>query len=175
MFTYNEIKFSEWLPECYRVLKNKTHCYIMISPRRLKELQIACEDVGFKYQNLLVWDKHNAVLNKYYMNAYELILMLRKGEAKNINHLGDSNLISIPGVTGREHPTQKPVSLMEVLIGNSTNKGDIVLDPFMGSGTTCVAAKRLGREYIGIEIDEKYYKVAEKRLQNEHEQIRWDV
>lgn len=175
LFKYNDIKFGEWLPEVYRVLKNGTHCYIMISPRRLKDLQIECEKVGFEYQNILVWDKQNAVLNKYYMNSYELILMLRKGEARNINNLGEKNLLRIPNVTNRRHPTQKPVALMEILIGNSTNKGDIVLDPFMGSGTTCIAADRLGRKYIGIEKDKRYYELAEERMDQEKAQIRFDL
>lgn len=175
LFKYNDIQFDEWLPDCYRVLKDGTHCYIMISPRRLKDLQIACEKAGFEYQNTLVWDKQNAVLNKYYMNAYELILMLRKGSARNINNLGDTNLLKVPIVKGREHPTQKPVALMEILIGNSTNKGDVVLDPFMGSGTTCIAADRLGRQYVGIEKDERYFKVAQERMKEETAQLRFEL
>ena len=57
LFKHNEIKFSEWLPEIYRVLKNNTHCYIYISARNLKELQVECEKVGFKFQQLIVWKK----------------------------------------------------------------------------------------------------------------------
>ena len=63
-----------------------------------------------------------------------------------------------------EHPTIKPLEFVKNHIINSTGEGDIVLDPFCGSGTTCVAAKELGRQYIGIEIDPKYAKIAEDRL-----------
>lgn len=168
LFKYNEIKFSEWLPEIYRVLKDGTHCYIMINPRNLKDLQQAAEDVGFEFQNLLVWDKGNGTPNKYYMNAYELILMLRKGKARNINDMGMTNILKIPNIIGnKKHPTEKPVELMEVLIRNSSNEGDVVLDPFMGVGATGVACKFLKRDFIGIEIDENYYNIALDRMQNE--------
>ena len=84
LFQYNDIKFSEWLPLVYDKLKDNTHCYIFINGRNLAELQTEAEKVGFKYQQLLVWDKGNAVANRYYMNAIEFVLMLRKGNAKDI-------------------------------------------------------------------------------------------
>ena len=71
----------------------------------------------------------------------------------------------------KRHPTEKPVELMKILIENSTNKGDVVLDPFMGVGATCVAAKQTGREFIGIEIDTKYYNLAAERLRRETTQM----
>lgn len=133
LFRYNDIKFSEWLPEIYRVLKPGTHCYIMINPRNLKDLWQDAEDTGFVFQNLIVWDKGNQTPNKYYMNAYELILMLRKGKARNINNMGTKNILRIPNIKGsRSHPCEKPVELMQILIENSTNELDIVLDPFCG-------------------------------------------
>lgn len=64
----------------------------------------------------------------------------------------------------RQHPTQKPVELMEYLVRTHTNEGDTILDPFMGSGTTGVACKNLGRDFIGIELDSDYFKIAEKRI-----------
>lgn len=165
IFEHNDIEFSEWLPEVYRVLKNNTHCYIMVNPRNLKDLWGGGEEAGFEFQQLIVWDKGNATPNKWYMNAYELILMLRKGNAKNINNMGTWNILRVPNVTRvKYHPTEKSVELMRILVENSTNKGDTVLDPFMGSGSTGVACKELGRDFIGIEIDPKYYNIAEKRL-----------
>jgi site-specific DNA-methyltransferase (adenine-specific) len=135
LFSHNEIKFSEWLPEIYRVLKNNAHCYIMINARNLKELQQCAEDSGFIFQNLLIWDKGNATPNKFYMNACEFILMLRKGKAKYINNMGSKNILRVPNIIGnKQHPTEKPAELMQILIENSSNKGDIVLDPFMGVG-----------------------------------------
>ena len=116
LFKHNEIKFSEWLPEVYRVLKPNSHCYIMINPRNLKDLQIEAEKVGFIFQNLIVWDKGNSLPNKYYLNSYELILMLRKGKAKNINNKGTKNILRVPNIIrNKQHPTEKPVELMQIL------------------------------------------------------------
>lgn len=180
LFKFNEIEFKDWLPEVYRVLKQNTHCYIMINARNLKDLQTEAEKVGFVFQNLIVWDKGNAVPNKYYMNAHELILMLRKGRAKNINNLGTINILRVPNILRTKlHPTEKPVPLMEILINNSTNEGDIVLDPFMGAGASGVAAVKNKRDFIGIEIDENYFEIAEGRINEKPEEQRqlsfWDI
>ena len=135
LFKHNDIEFSEWLPEVYRVLKPNTHCYVMINPRNLKVLQQAAENAGFDYQQLIVWDKGNTTPNKYYLNAYELILMLRKGKARNINNMGTKNILRVPNIIRtKQHPTEKPPELMQILVENSTNPNDKVLDPFMGVG-----------------------------------------
>lgn len=180
LFKHNDIKFSEWLPEVYRILKPNTHCYVMINARNLKELQQDAEDAGFIYQQILVWDKGNNVPNKYYMNSYELVLMLRKGRAKNINNMGTSNILRIPNILKvKKHPTEKPPELMKVMIENSSQEGDTVLDPFMGVGGTGVACKECNRNFIGIEIDEKYYTIAAERLNKKPEEQAqltfWDV
>lgn len=171
MFDNNEIKFEDWLPEVYRVLKDGTHCYIMVNGRNLAELQKQAEKVGFKYQNLLVWEKGNATPNKFYLNACEFILMLRKGGERWINDMGQKTILKVPNIIGnKKHPTEKPVELMEILIANSTNENDIVLEPFAGAGATCIAAKNLKRRFIGIEIDEQYATVANERLEQAQRQ-----
>lgn len=168
LFKHNEIKFSQWLPDLFRVLKNDTHCYIMINGRNLKELQQEAEKVGFVFQNLLVWKKNNATPNRYYLNNSEFILMLRKGKARNINKMGTKNILEVPNIIGKKtHPTEKPVELMKILIENSSNSNDLILDPFMGSGSVGVACKELGRKFLGVEIDEKYFNIAKKRFENE--------
>lgn len=168
LFKHNEIKFSEWLPEVYRVLKPNSHCYIMINPRNLKDLQIEAEKAGFIFQNLIVWDKGNSLPNKYYLNSYELILMLRKGKAKNINNKGTKNILRVPNIIrNKQHPTEKPVELMQILIENSSEPYDYVLDPFMGVGGVGVACMRSDRLFYGIEIDKKYFDVAESRIKQE--------
>lgn len=168
MFGNNDIKFEQWLPEIYRVLKQDTHCYIMINARNLCELQTKAENAGFKFQNLLVWDKGNATPNKWYMQCCEFVLMLRKGKAKNINNLGSKTLLSVPNIIGKKlHPTEKPEALMKILIENSTQPGDLVLDPFMGAGSTGLAAKHTERRFIGCEIDEKYAQIATDRIYGE--------
>ena len=171
MFANNDIKFEDWLPEVYRVLKPDCHCYIMINGRNLAELQKQAEKIGFKFQNLLVWEKGNATPNKFYLNACEFILMLRKGGERWINDMGTKNILKVPNKIGNKYyPTEKPVGLLEILIANSTNKDDLVLEPFAGSGATCIAARNLKRRFIGIEIDETYYETAKKRLKMAEQQ-----
>lgn len=168
LFKHNEIKFCEWLPDVYRVLKEGTHCYIMINPRNYMELQQECEKVGFVFQNMLIWDKGNSTPNKFYLNSFEIILMLRKGRAKNINEMGTKNILKVPNIIGnKKHPTEKPEQLMSILVRNSTKEGETVLDPFMGAGSTGLACKHLNRNFIGVEIDEKYFKIAEDRIYGE--------
>ena len=168
MFANNDIEFKDWLPDVYRILKDKSHCYIMVNSRNLAELQKQSEKVGFKFQNLLMWDKGNVTPNRWYMQGFECILMLRKGGAKNINNLGSSNILKVPNIIGNKtHPTEKPIDLMRILIENSTQPNEIVLDPFMGSGSTMIACLNTNRKGIGIELDNHYFDVASKRI-NEH-------
>jgi site-specific DNA-methyltransferase (adenine-specific) len=166
IFEHNEIGFREWLPEIYRVLKDQSHCYIMINGRNLSELQLVAEKAGFKYHNIIAWDKGNATPNKWYMQRLEFILFLRKGKAKNINNMGTTTLLQVPNIKKgtKLHPTQKPIELMKILIENSSNENDIVLDPFMGVGSTALAALKTNRKYIGFELSEEYCKIANERI-----------
>lgn len=165
LFNNNSIKFSEWIPEVYRVLKNNSHCYIMSNDRNINELLNICEKVGFKLLNILVWGKSKHSPNRYYLKNCEFIVFLRKGKAKNINNMGTKQLLLIDNVENKNHPSEKPIKLMKILIKNSTNEQDKVLDPFMGSGSTGVACKELNRNFIGMEIDEKYFNIAKDRIE----------
>ena len=173
IFKHNDIEFQEWLPDCYRVLKPNSHCYIMVNGRNLSDLQNEAEKAGFIFQNLLVWDKGTATPNKWYMNAGEFILFLRKGNAKNINNMGSTTILKISNIERgtKTHPTQKPVGLMKELIVNSSKENEIVLDPFMGVGTTALACLEVNRQYIGFEIDADYYNLATERLEAVKSQI----
>lgn len=172
LFDNNDVEFKEWLPEIYRIVKPNSHVYIMINARNLKELQSECEKVGFKFQQLIVWNKGNATPNRYYLNSCEFILMLRKGNARNINNMGTKNILSVPNIRGNKtHPTEKPVDLMKILIENSSNENDIVLDPFFGTGSTLIACVNTHRHYIGYEIDNNYFDIACQRLDEVEEAI----
>jgi len=174
IFNHNEIQFNEWLPEIYRVLKDNSHCYIMINGRNLAELQMEAEKVGFRFHNIIAWDKGNATPNKWYMQRLEFILFLFKGEAKNINNMGTTTLLQVPNIKRgtKQHPTEKPIDLMKILIENSSSENEIVLDPFMGVGSTALACKELNRQFIGFELDKHYCELAEKRISNHHEQLK---
>ena len=164
LFNNNSIKFNEWIPEVYRVLKNNSHCYIMSNDRNINELLNICEKVGFKLLNILVWGKSKHSPNRYYLKNCEFIVFLRKGKAKNINNMGTKQLLLIDNVENKKHPSEKPIKLMEILIKNSSNEQDKVLDPFMGSGSTGVACVNTNRNFIGIELDENYFNIAKERI-----------
>ncbi len=164
IFKENEILFSDWMPEVYRVLKEQTHFYCMTNDLHLKTVIEEGIKAGFKQQNILVWAKGMHSPTQYYFKNIEFIVMFRKGKAKYINNIGTKALIEVKGIRGKEHPSEKPVDLMKVLIENSTNKNELVLDPFMGSCSTGYACKETNRKFIGIEKDEDFYKMAEKRI-----------
>ena len=164
VFNNNIIKFSEWIPEVYRLLKDGTHCYIMCNDRNLQEVLNEGTKAKFKLLNVLVWGKSKHSPNRYYLKNCEFIVMFRKGKARNINNMGTKQLIQIPNVESKKHPSEKPVELMKILIENSSNEWDTVLDPFMGAGSTGEACGILNRYFIGVEINSKYYNIAKERL-----------
>lgn len=164
VFSNNSIKFKDWIPEVYRVLKENTHCYIMCNDRNLKELLVESENAGFKLLNILVWKKTKHSPNRYYLKNAEFIVFLRKGKAKNINNMGTFQVLEFDNVKSKLHPSEKPVELMKILIENSTQENDIVLDPFVGVGSVALACKELNRKYIGVELDESYYNIAYNRI-----------
>lgn len=146
-------------------LKENSHVYIFASWKNYPEFKTIVER-HFTLKNLLVWVKNNwsmGDLEGNYAEQYELIIFAAKGRRLLF---GDrpTNVLNFDRVGSLEHPTQKPVDLIEFLIANSTQAGEVVLDPFMGVGSTCRAAKNKGRKYVGIEIEEKYYDVACRRL-----------
>ena len=171
-FKHNDIKFSDWLPDIFRVLKDKSHCYVMVNDRNLQELLNEATKSKFKLLNVLVWNKNNAMPNHWYMKNAEFIVMLRKGGAKYINNQGTKQIIQVNNVRNKQHPTEKPIDLMKILIENSTNENDIVLDPFMGSGSTGVACVNTNRNFIGIEMDDNYFKIASERIKNHTSQTK---
>ena len=159
-------KFSEWLPEIFRVLKNGTQNYVMVNSCNLLKMANEIEKVGFKIQNFLVWQKNNCTPSQFYMKNCEYTIFFRKGKSKYINDIGGSKTVHSFNniISNKVHPTEKPIGLMEFYINNSTNENEIVLDPFMGSGTTGVACKNLNRKFIGIEMQEDYFNIASERV-----------
>lgn len=166
VFENNNIAFEDWLPKVYRVLKENAHCYIWTNDKNLSDLQRVAEKVGFRLHNILVWKKNNKTPNRWYMKNCEFILFLYKGKAKPIKNMNSSQLFECKNILGKDklHPTEKPIAILEELILNSSDENDIVLDCFMGSGSTGIACLNLHRNFIGYEIDKEYYDIAEKRL-----------
>ena len=124
-------------------------------------------------RNMLVWDKITGPGSSYAF-THELILFAEK----EVPCMKGANIFRSPGFSGgakktngeKVHPTQKPLVVIEKLINDSTRKGGLILDCFMGSGTTAVAAKRLNRNFIGFEIQDKYVEIAEQRLKQTDKQ-----
>lgn len=170
VFTHNSINIQDWLPEIYRVLKEGSHCYIMTNNKNLLEYLNQIVKQGFKIFKVLIWDKGNSITNMYYMDSHEYIIFCRKGRAKKINNCGSKSIISVPNKKTKDkegkniHDTEKPVELMKILIENSTQEGELVLDPFIGVGAVGIACKELNRNYIGVELDKNYYNIAYNRI-----------
>lgn len=160
-----DIEFSEWLPLVFAALKTSAQAYFMSNGRNLMKMQSAAEMAGFRLHTVLVWDKRAALPNKYYQNVTEFALFMFKGKAFTIRYPGSKNLVSIFQRDDSPHPTEKPVALMEYWIANSSTAGELILDPFMGSGTTGVAAVKLRRSFVGVEIDPTFFDIACRRIQ----------
>ena len=166
IFEHNDISHQDWIDEAFRVLKDGTHFYVMTNLMNLFILKDIAEDTGFKLHNLLVWKKNTCNANRWYMKNAEYTLFFRKGRAKSINNPSSKTVHEYNNIIGNKvHPTEKPTALMELFVSNSSHSGDVILDPFMGSGTTGVACKNLNRDFIGIELDEDYFEIAKKRIE----------
>lgn len=159
------------LTECYRVLKKGGSMYMFTANRDNGYFMRKAQERGFTCRNQLAIIKKNP-LPQYKKNnwrsAYELCMYLTKGRAKTFNFLSQRNCVNTyPYVIGRKqskHPTEKPLGFIKRLVQVSSRPGDIVLDPFMGSGTTAVACKESGRHFIGAETSSDYIKMIDKRL-----------
>lgn len=164
-----DIEPCEFMPLLADVLP-QGHAYFMVNNRHVSHTQLAAENAGFRFHNLLIWDKGIATPNRWYMKNCEFTLFMFRGRGTRIADAGSKQLIRCPPPMNAPHETQKPVGLMEHYIGNSTKRGDLVLDPFMGSGTTGVAAVQMGRDFIGIEREPKYFEIACKRIEDAQRQ-----
>lgn len=158
---------NDWTDEMFRVAKDDTAHYVFCSFHNVDKFKQALE-VKFKVKNMLVWEKNNTSMGDLkadFAPKYEMIIFLQKGR-RFINGRRDPNILKFNRTGNKLHPTQKPVDLLEYLITKFSDKGAIVLDPFMGSGSTGVAAKNLNRDFIGIELDENYFNIAKERIEN---------
>ena len=160
---------NDILDELCRVMK-KINIYIWCSKGQLRQIINYFDDLGCNL-DLLTWHKTNPIptCNNTYLSDTEYCIFARENgvklngtvETKKKYYVTPCNVLDKDKF---EHPTIKPLNIIENLIINSSNEGGVVLDTFVGSGTTCVAAKRLNRKYIGIELNPKYHKIALDRL-----------
>ena len=171
---YNEIqndKSLEWLEryisECYRVLKNNSAIYCFCSWHNVDVFKQAIEK-KFKVKNILIWEKNNTSMGDLkgsYAPKYEMIIFAHKGR-KLLNGFRYADIIKASRTGNKNHPTEKPVDLLETIIKNSSDENSVVFDGFMGSGSTGVACVNTNRNFIGIELDEGYFQIAKERIEN---------
>ena len=177
----------QWLSASQKVLKDTGTLWVIGSYHNIYRVGAIMQELGFWFLNDVVWLKNNPMPNfrgVRFTNAHETMIWAqkKKGAKYTFNHrsmkaLNDDLQMrsdwTIPLVTGKKriksdgikaHSTQKPEALLYRVIMSSSNVGDVILDPFFGSGTTGAVAKKLGRNWIGIERDERYVQVAQKRI-----------
>ena len=178
-----------WMGECRRVLKDDGALWVIGSYHNIFRVGVTLQDLGFWVLNDVVWRKSNPMPNfkgTRFTNAHETLIWAAKSRGQrrytfNYDALKTANDDlqmrsdwTLPLCTGEErikdvagakaHPTQKPEALLHRVILASSKPGEVILDPFFGTGTTGAAARRLGRRYIGIERDPEYARLAEQRI-----------
>ena len=166
----DDILQTEWVKDIARITKASSTIYIFSNENALEPVKQAMTKNKFQMKTMLVWDKMNCSGGDLedYGKRCEYILHGSKMYKPKERKFGfrDSNLISIPRVppSVMQHPTEKPVMLLNYLVMKSCGTTETVLDPFCGTGATLIAARQLGRKAIGIEIDERYCQIAKNRL-----------
>ncbi|MDQ3036721.1 MAG: site-specific DNA-methyltransferase [Myxococcota bacterium] len=155
-------RFEELFREVHRVMKKNTHFYLFCDQETAFVAKPIGEKVGFKFWKPLVWHKLAIGMGYHYRSTYELILFFEKGKRK-LNDLGISDVIAEKRIHNG-YPTEKPVRVNQVLITQSTQPGEIVIDPFMGTGSAGLAALEVSRSFWGNDISEKALGIAEERL-----------
>jgi DNA modification methylase len=186
---------NQWLTEARRILKPTGSMWIFGTYHNIGIINVACQLIGIEIINEAIWYKRNAFPNlsgRRLTASHETILWCNKGGKKreyyfdydySKNGCFDGDLLKTAGKQMRtvwdipnnkekqelafgKHPTQKPIRILKRMLLLASQKGDVMLTPFSGSGSECVAAKMTGRSYIGYEVNTEYCKLAEKRLEN---------
>jgi len=175
-----------WLSECQQVLTKNGVIWVSGTAHVIFSIGFAMQQLRFKILNDIIWFKPNASPNlscRYFTHSTETViwaaknrkskhtfnyeLMKQLSNGKQMRNMWEITPPQRKEKAHGKHPTQKPLKLLERILLASTNEGDTVLDPFNGSGSTGVAALRLGRKYLGIEISEEYLELTIKRLEDE--------
>ena len=155
-------RFAELFAEVFRVLRRDTHFYLLCDAETMFVAKPEAERVGFRFWKPLVWDKKSIGMGYHYRARYEFILFFEKGK-RRLTDLGVADIITEPRIH-RGYPAEKPARVSEIVIGQSSQPGDLVADPFMGSGSVGVAALRLGRRFIGTDLNPDAVQLTGHRL-----------
>ncbi len=179
---WDDMEYSPWcrvmksfMKECARVLKSKGSLIMFMSIMKVETIIKLATDAGLYYKTVGVWHKTNPMprnMNLHFINSTEpWLYFINDGHTGTFNNSGKPihDFIETPTISASEHklgehPTQKPKLLLRHFIEILSNEKDVVLDPFMGSGSTGVVCELLNRNFIGFELNEKYYNIAIQRI-----------
>lgn len=159
--------YAAWIQECRRVLKEDGCLWSFLNWRSMVTFQKASCDIGWPIESLLVWDKEwiGPGGNRGLRPSYELVaLWCMNGFGIKDRGIPDIKRSKWSSIKPHGHPAEKPQPLVSWLVAISTLPDAVILDPFLGSGTTAVACVETGRHYIGIELEEKYCEIARRRV-----------
>lgn len=159
-------RFPELFEQLYRVLKKNTHFYLFCDQETAFIVKPMAEAAGFRFWKPLVWDKKKIGMGYHYRARYEFILFFEKGKRK-LNNLSIPDVLEVTRIY-RGYPTEKPVELSEILVQQSSIEGELVCDPFLGSGSVGVASVRNKRDFIGSDTCEEAVEISRSRMQENH-------
>lgn len=155
-------RFEELFRELWRVMARDTHLYFFCDAETMFVAKPIAEAVGFQFWKPLIWDKRKIGMGYHYRSRYELILFFEKGK-RRLASMAVPDVLEVPRVYDG-YPTEKPVSLCRVLVEQSSVPGELVVDPFMGSGSAGVAAIDLRRAFLGNDLSPRSVELAGERL-----------
>ena len=159
---------KNYIQECYRTMKNVSAMYIFCSAKTIDFFKQELEKTGFNIKNMIIWNKKQqgmGDLTTCFGFQYEVIFLAVKGQPK-INGKRLSDIWDFPKVSSNKqvHQNQKPIELIEQCVLKHSSEKDVVLDGFIGSGTTAIACINTNRNYIGFELDTGYFNIANERI-----------
>ncbi|AUR81431.1 DNA methylase [Vibrio phage 1.005.O._10N.286.48.F2] len=157
---------DQFFSECYRVTAKVSSAFFFCNHHCVSEFIASAKKAGYEIKNLVVWDKGHFGMGGNWRPVHELVLICTKGrfvtKSNNLRTIVSEKKVHHSKAV---HPTEKPVALLEHFIDEVEMNPQAILDPFMGSGTTGVAAKNLNRSFIGIELDDNYFEIAKRRIE----------
>jgi site-specific DNA-methyltransferase (adenine-specific) len=166
-----DLLIMQVISESYRVLKEGGSFYMFTANEDVGYFIRKATQRGFTLRNMLSIVKRNPLPSfhkKNWRQGFELCMYLTKGKSRTFNFISQQDCVNYYlhalGRKDTKHPTEKPLNLIKKIIEVSSNENDLILDPFMGSGTTAVASKQLQRNFVGFELNQEYLEMAEKRL-----------
>ena len=181
---WDNLEFDEWIKrmdmffaESARIIKAGGSMIIFMAIIKVETIIKLAEKHGFYYKTTGIWHKLNPMprnMNLHFVNSTEAWIYFTykkktgtfNNENKMVHDFIDTSVVSNGEKKAGKHPTQKPIVLLEHFIKLLSNEGDLVVDPFMGSGSTGIVCKKSGRDFIGIELDKEYFNIAKKRIED---------